>query len=131
MNIIVQRSMHPFTSECSSAPWYFSRSTSRELSAAVLPVLLYLLISNPFICSDSCKVSLQGFSCFDLYLYTLESQLRYPSFIPFSDLTLSSRSDPQSLRTGLHSKPGYGRTRAGNQSHTSPQSQGDTSWRAE
>lgn len=55
-------------------------------------------------------MSLQGFCFFDLYFYTLKSQLRYPSFIPFSDLTLSSRSDPQSLRTGLHSKAGYGRT---------------------
>lgn len=94
-------------------------------------MFLYLLILKPFICSDSCKVSLQGFCFFDLYFYTLKSQLRYPSFIPFSDLTLSSQSDPQSLRTGLHSKPGYGRTRAENQSHTSPQPQGDTSCKAE
>lgn len=70
------------------------------------------------------------FFFFDLYFYTLKSQLRYPSFIPFSDLTLSSRGDPQSLRTTLHSKPGYRRTRAENQSHTSPRPQGDTSGEA-
>lgn len=110
---------------------YSSRRTARELLAAPASVFLYLLILKPFICSDSCKVSLQGFCFFDLYFYTLKSQLRYPSFIPFSDLTLSSRSDPQSLRTGLHSKPGYRRTRAENQSHTSPQPQGDTSCKAE
>lgn len=45
-----------------------------------------LLILKPFISQDSCKVSLQGFCFFDLYFYTLESQLRYPSLIPFLTL---------------------------------------------
>lgn len=120
-----------FTSKCSLALLCSSSSASRELLHALASAFLYLLILKPFICSNSCKVSLQGFCFFDLYFYTLKSQLRYPSLIPFSDLTLSSWSDPQSLRAGLHSERGYGRTRAENQSHTSPQSQGDTSCKAE
>lgn len=120
-----------YTFKFSVALSYSSNQTRGELLVALASAFLYLLILKPFICSDSCKVSLQGFCYFDLYFYTLKSQLRYPSFIPFSDLTLSNQSDPQSLRTGLHSKPGYGRTRAENQSHTSPQPQGDTSCKAE
>lgn len=126
-NLLTNSSQHScseyyvfFTFKSSVSPSYSSSQTRRELFVALALEFLYLLILKPFICCDSCKVSLQGFCFFDLYFYTLKSQLRYPRFIPFSDLTLSSRSDPQSLRTGLHSKPGYGSTRAENQSHTSP-----------
>lgn len=115
---------------CPEVCLYSSSGARGNLLAAPALAFLYLLILKPFICSDSCKVSLQGFCFFDLYFYTLKSQLRNLSFIPFSDLFLSSQSDLQSLRTGLHSKPGYRRTRAENQSHTSPWAQGDTSCKA-
>lgn len=91
---------------------------------------IYLFWNLSFV-ATAARCPFKDFAFFDLYFYTLKSQLRYPSFIPFSDLTLSSRSDPQSLRSGLHSKPGYGKTRAENQSHTSPRPQGDTSCKAQ
>lgn len=66
----------------------FESRANSVISCTGCRILLFLslLILKPFISRDSCKVSIQGFCFFDLYFYTLVSQLRYPSLIPFLTL---------------------------------------------
>lgn len=89
-------------------------------------ILLFLspLILKPFISRDSSKVSLQGFCFFDLYFYTLKSQLRYPSLIPF--LTLHYLTGLTLHLSGLGWIPTQVMGVPG-QSNPSTESQGDTS----
>lgn len=81
--------VHPLFLQMTEKTLVFSElRLNRVISCTGCRILLFssLLILKPFISSDSCKVSLQGFCFFDLYFYTLESQLRYPSLIPFLTL---------------------------------------------